>query len=132
MDDLGEGFALTAQTVTFVDPRRVSELMRTALEGLVEALESAPETGVRAIDVMPEAERRQVVEEWNATEAEYPREKLHPRTVRGAGRRGAGGHRTGLRRAASQLCGVEPASQQTWRTTYCGWVSARKCAWAYI
>ena len=49
--------------------------MRTALEGLVEALESEPERAVRAIEVMPEAERRQVVEEWNATEADYPQEK---------------------------------------------------------
>ena len=50
-------------------------MMRTALEGLVEALESEPEKAVRAIEVMPEAERRQVLVEWNATEADYPREK---------------------------------------------------------
>jgi non-ribosomal peptide synthetase component F len=30
---------------------------------------------VRAIDVMPEAERRQVLEEWNATETKYPSEQ---------------------------------------------------------
>ena len=50
--------------------------MRTALEGLVEALEKAPETPARAINALPEAERRQVAEEWNATEADYPKEKL--------------------------------------------------------
>ena len=76
IDDLGEGLALTAQTVEFVDPRRVNELMRTALERLAEALENEPERAVRAIDIMPEAERRLLVEEWNATEADYSKEKL--------------------------------------------------------
>jgi amino acid adenylation domain-containing protein len=51
-------------------------MMRTALEKLTEALEKAPETPVRSIDALPEAERRQVVEQWNATEADYPKEKL--------------------------------------------------------
>ena len=35
----------------------------------------APETAVRAIDVMPEAERRLVLIEWNATEADYPEKR---------------------------------------------------------
>jgi non-ribosomal peptide synthetase component F len=76
IDDLGEGMALTTQTVAAVDPCRVNELMRAALERLVEALENNPERAVREIDILPEAERRQVVEEWNATEADYPKEKL--------------------------------------------------------
>ena len=50
IDDLGEGLALTAQTVEFVDPRRVNELVRTALERLAEALENEPERAVRAIE----------------------------------------------------------------------------------
>ena len=76
IEDLGEGLALTTQSVAVVDPRRVNELMRTALERLAEALEIAPEMAVRAIDIMPEAERRQVVEEWNATKADYPKKRL--------------------------------------------------------
>ena len=71
-------------------------MMRTALEGLVEALESEPERAVRAIEVLPEAERRQVVEEWNATEADYPKEKTDPRIVRGAGGEESGRRRAGL------------------------------------
>ena len=47
IDDLGDGFLLTAQAVAPIEPRRVCEYMRTALEGLVEALESAPETPER-------------------------------------------------------------------------------------
>src|SRR5262249_47006720 len=76
IDDLGDGFMLTAQTAAPADPLRVCELLRTVLERLAEALEKAPETPVRAIDPLPEAERRQVVEEWNATEADYPKEEL--------------------------------------------------------
>ena len=76
VDDFGDGFGLSAQAVMGINPGRVCVYMRTALEGLVEALERAPETEVRAIEVIPEAERRQVVEEWNATEADHPKEKF--------------------------------------------------------
>ena len=75
VDDLGDGFALTAQAIRPIEPGRICDYMRTALEGLVEALERAPETEVRAIEALPEAERRQLLEEWNETEADYPREK---------------------------------------------------------
>src|SRR5262249_36838261 len=76
VDDLGDGFALTAQAVRPIEPDRVCDYMRTALERLVEALERAPETELRAIEALPEAERRQVLEEWNETEADYPKHKL--------------------------------------------------------
>ncbi|HEX2081445.1 MAG TPA: amino acid adenylation domain-containing protein, partial [Longimicrobium sp.] len=49
-------------------------MMHRALEGLVEALEVSPGRAMGSIDVLPEGERRQVVEEWNRTEAEYPSE----------------------------------------------------------
>src|SRR5262249_53339352 len=65
VDDLGESFALTAQVQSPLDPARICAYMHTALEQLVAALESAPATPVRSLDVLPEAERRQVVEEWN-------------------------------------------------------------------
>jgi amino acid adenylation domain-containing protein len=76
MDDYGDGLTLSAQVVVGIDPVGVCDYMITALEGLLEALERAPETALKAIDVMPEAERRQVVEAWNATEAAYPKENL--------------------------------------------------------
>ena len=75
VDDLGDGFALTVQGARPVEPGRVCNYMRTALEGLVEALERTPWAEVRDIKVQPEAERRQLLEEWNATRVEYPREK---------------------------------------------------------
>ena len=75
VDDLGEGFQLTAQVQDPIDPRRVCDFMNRALERLVEALETAPTRAVRSLDVLPEAEWRQVVVEWNATETAYPKER---------------------------------------------------------
>jgi amino acid adenylation domain-containing protein len=73
VDDLGEGFALTAQVRSPIDPQRICAFMHTALEQLVGALESAPATSVRSLDVLPATERRQILVEWNQTAAEYPR-----------------------------------------------------------
>ena len=41
VDDLGEGFALTAQVQSPADPQRICDYMQTALDQLVGALESA-------------------------------------------------------------------------------------------
>ena len=78
VDDLGEGFSLTAQTLPPVAPERLCAMMHTALENLITALESAPDTAMGRIGVLPEAERRQVLYDWNATQADYPRDRcLH-------------------------------------------------------
>ncbi len=73
VDDLGDGFMLTVQVQGSVGAERVCALMNRALEGLVEALDAAPERPLERIEVLPAAERRQVVEEWNRTERLYPR-----------------------------------------------------------
>jgi len=57
---------VTAQSISPIDPARICDYMERAIERLVEALETAPETATRAIDVLPESERRQVLVEWNA------------------------------------------------------------------
>src|SRR6185436_18934305 len=49
VDDLGEGFALTAQVVASVQAQRVCAYMHTALEHLADALERAPQTPVHQI-----------------------------------------------------------------------------------
>ena len=76
VDDLGEGFSLRTLVDASVDAHRVCQYMHTALESLVTALESEPSRPLRTLEVLPEAERQQLLYEWNATEAEYPREKL--------------------------------------------------------
>jgi amino acid adenylation domain-containing protein len=87
VNDLGEAFSLVAQVALPAEAEQVCGMMHTALERLVEALELAPGRAIGSIDVMPEAERRQVVEEWNATEAEYPgRACIHERVAEQAAR----------------------------------------------
>jgi amino acid adenylation domain-containing protein len=49
--------------------------MSEALKRLIETLETAPETAVGAIDVLPETERRLLIEEWNSTQSRYPSEQ---------------------------------------------------------
>ena len=74
VDDLGEAMRLTAKVKAQVEAGLVCALMHTALEGLVEALERAPERPVGSIDVLPESERARVLEEWNRTGADFPAE----------------------------------------------------------
>ena len=74
VDDLGEGFALTAQVVTSIQAQRVCDYMHTTLEHLADALETAPQTPANRIEVLPVAELHQLLVEWNATEAVYPQD----------------------------------------------------------
>jgi hypothetical protein len=51
VDDFGEVFLLTAKVLSPIDPGRICSYMKTTLEGLVEALNRAPEMEVRNIKV---------------------------------------------------------------------------------
>ncbi|MCG6574248.1 amino acid adenylation domain-containing protein, partial [Pseudomonas sp. AF32] len=75
VDDQGEGFLLSVQTAGGVDARQVGAYMYTALASLVEALEFAPESAVNELEILCEQERRQVLQVFNATQAEYPLEQ---------------------------------------------------------
>ncbi|TMC07455.1 MAG: amino acid adenylation domain-containing protein, partial [Chloroflexi bacterium] len=80
VNDFGEELSLTAQVQAPYEPERVCEYMQAALERLVEALEESPARPIGDLDVLPERERHQLLREWNATEAEYPREQcIHER-----------------------------------------------------
>src|SRR6185437_11333637 len=76
VDDLGEGFALTAQTDRRIDPQRLTGYLHTAVRSLVEALERQPQRAALSLSVLPEAERQQVLELFNATEVAYPQDRL--------------------------------------------------------
>ena len=77
-----EYFCLTTRAAVLIDPRHVNALMETAIERLIEALEATSDVSICAIDVLPEAERRKVLEEWNATQADSRRDKCIHETVR--------------------------------------------------
>jgi amino acid adenylation domain-containing protein/thioester reductase-like protein len=76
VDNLGEGFALIAQTDRRVDPNRVAGYVEAALLSLIDALERAPQTSALALSILPTSERHQVVELFNTTHVDYPKEKL--------------------------------------------------------
>jgi amino acid adenylation domain-containing protein/thioester reductase-like protein len=76
VDDFGEGLALSALTDHRIDARQITAYLRTAVLSLVAALEEAPQTPALKLQVLPEAERRRVLEEFNATQMPYPREQL--------------------------------------------------------
>jgi len=87
VDDLDGEFRLKAQVVgESLDPVRLCAFVHTALEGLVEALETAPERPVRSVGVLPAGERALVVEEWNRTEAHPAESCIHELFERQAAR----------------------------------------------
>ena len=75
VDDMGEGFVLTALTDKSIDPSRVCMHMETVLESLMAALESEGGVGNREIEVLTQVERDQQLVEWNDTAVAYPRDK---------------------------------------------------------
>ncbi|MFB6849650.1 amino acid adenylation domain-containing protein, partial [Streptomyces sp. NPDC056373] len=74
VDDFGTAFELTAQTARGLDAELVCDMTRTALEGLVDALQHAPETPAERIDALPAPHTERVVYEWNDTAAAFPDE----------------------------------------------------------
>jgi amino acid adenylation domain-containing protein/thioester reductase-like protein len=76
VDDLGDSITLTVDAERRVDPSRIGNYMYTALQSLVRALEEAPETPAVALSILPERERREVLRQFNAAEAAFPRHKL--------------------------------------------------------
>src|SRR6185312_15985710 len=63
---------LMSQTDPRIDPTRVIKYLRTAVQSLVDALESAPGAPAWTLQVLPESERREMLERFN------PAIELHP------------------------------------------------------
>ena len=76
VDNLGEGFSLTAQTSRRIGADHVIEYLQTAIESLVDALETGSKTPVLALSIMPQNERHQIIDVFNATRSIYPQGKL--------------------------------------------------------
>ena len=75
VNDLGEELSLSAKVHRSLDARQTCRYMHRALEELVEALERAPKRSLNELRVLPEAERHQLLVEWNATETAYPSDR---------------------------------------------------------
>ncbi|RMS24706.1 non-ribosomal peptide synthetase, partial [Pseudomonas syringae] len=65
VDDRGEDFLLTVQTIPLIDGARICAYMLQTLSNLVNALEQAPQTPLHAISILPDSERQQLLEQWN-------------------------------------------------------------------
>jgi amino acid adenylation domain-containing protein len=76
VDDLGQDFVLSVQTDRRIDPHRMMGYVSTALQVLVKALEQAPQTPALSLSILPNSERKQIIESFNATQSTYPRDKL--------------------------------------------------------
>ena len=75
VEDYGQALGLTAQVVHPLSPDRICALMQQALDQLAEALERAPRSPVRQLDVLPSEERQLLLETWNRTQAQYRRDR---------------------------------------------------------
>ncbi|MET1070520.1 MAG: amino acid adenylation domain-containing protein [Pseudomonas prosekii] len=75
VDDFGEGFMLSAMTLAEVGAQRICDYLHTALEGLVDALEQAPQRALNRLPILTAREREHLLFELNATEADYPLEQ---------------------------------------------------------
>ncbi|WP_438943876.1 condensation domain-containing protein, partial [Pseudomonas sp. N8] len=75
VDDLGEGFHLSALAVPQIGAQRVCDSMHIALENLVESLEQAPSTLLNRLSILSPAEHRQVVTGFNTTGRSYPQDQ---------------------------------------------------------
>ncbi|WEK28411.1 MAG: non-ribosomal peptide synthase/polyketide synthase [Candidatus Pseudomonas phytovorans] len=74
VDDLGDGFVLTVQALAQVDGGQVCRLLATALEQLADALQRAPATPLHALSQLAPTERERVLQGFNATRRDYPRD----------------------------------------------------------
>ncbi|MBK4995751.1 amino acid adenylation domain-containing protein, partial [Pseudomonas sp. S37] len=81
VDDLGDGFVLTVQALAQVDGGQVCRLLATALEQLADALQRAPSTPLHALSQLAPSERELVLQGFNATRRDYPRDHALHRLV---------------------------------------------------
>ena len=75
VDDLGQGFALDVQVDQSIDAERVVGYMQTAVAALADALANTSDQAVNSVSILPDAERHQLLVEWNDTSVDYPTEK---------------------------------------------------------
>ncbi len=75
VDDFGRRFGVTTQCTHGISARRVAAYIATAVESLVHALDADPATAVNSLDILPAAEREQLLGEFNAG-AQFKQDQL--------------------------------------------------------
>ncbi|WP_455883678.1 amino acid adenylation domain-containing protein [Pseudomonas putida] len=72
VDDTTSGFQLKAKAPRQIGAERLLGYLDTALNGLVRALEQAPQSALREVPVLPASELRTLLVDFNATATDYP------------------------------------------------------------
>ena len=80
---------------------------------LLEAVVADPEQRLSDLPLLTEAERQQLLVEWNGSRTDCPRDLVHSSALRGAGGANAGRHRRRVRSGAVDVWGAEPPRQST-------------------
>ncbi len=75
VEDEGHALGLTAHVVAPYDSARLCAYMQQTLQSLVVALEHAPDTPLCQLDVLPPVERELLLNTWNATKQDYPKQQ---------------------------------------------------------
>ncbi|OUM04558.1 hypothetical protein BW686_25965, partial [Pseudomonas syringae] len=73
VDDVGDGFHITALALESIGAQRMCAYVQVALAELVRSLEQAPDSALESLTILPPAEREQLLQHWNASE---PRDDL--------------------------------------------------------
>lgn len=76
VDAVEDKYNLIAQTDRRIPPERILGYMQSALSALVSALSQGTDRAVLTLAVVPAAERSTLVEEFNRTATEYPKDQL--------------------------------------------------------
>jgi hypothetical protein len=74
VEDFGVSLGLTADIVEPFSPVRVCGYMQQALEGLVSALEHAPDMITHELNILPDDEQELLLRTWNTTQQDYSTE----------------------------------------------------------
>ncbi|MDT8905201.1 amino acid adenylation domain-containing protein, partial [Pseudomonas prosekii] len=76
--NVGNGFSLTAQSITGIDPHRIAAYLAQAVAALVQALEQTPERLASSLDVLPDDERQLLLRDFNRTATDFgPAQPIH-------------------------------------------------------
>jgi amino acid adenylation domain-containing protein len=76
VDDLGHGFSLSLQCAPGIPAQRINAYMEGAMAAIADGLDDLGSADVSTLRVLPAAERRQVLQGFNATSLSYPSDAL--------------------------------------------------------
>ncbi|KAG0003104.1 hypothetical protein BGZ65_002028, partial [Modicella reniformis] len=75
VEDFGSELGLTVDVVRPFDPERICGYMQQTLQSLAEALDHTPNMLAHQLEVLPLEERKLLLQTWNSTQQDYPRQQ---------------------------------------------------------